>query len=126
MIRPQYHFRRVGDQIHVWDVRKLVETVQGTAVHQVPLSELAEADEAYWYDLGDAEPTCRSVLEHARLINGADVTFPILLCPAGRVIDGMHRVMKAIDLGHDTIRAYRLTHLPQPDAIDPKPDDLTY
>ena len=44
-------------------------------------------------------------MEHARLIDAADLSFPIILSADGRVMDGMHRVAKAALPGHETIAA---------------------
>lgn len=126
MIRPQYHFRRVGEHIHIWNVAVLLEASKDLPVQPVLLSDIAEIDEPYWYDLGDAAPTCRSVLDHARLIEAADLAWPILLCAEGRVMDGMHRIMKAVGEGRTHIAACKLEQTPPPDFIDVPADDLPY
>ena len=51
---------------------------------------------------------------------------PIILCSDGRLMDGMHRVCKALNHGHETIKAIRLEELPEPDHIDVDLDDLLY
>lgn len=124
-IRPQYHGRLVDGQIHVWNVKTLLIGAKDIAVSTVSLSQIGEIDERYWYDFGNESPTCRGVLEHAQLINNADLKWPILLCSNGRVMDGMHRVMKAVGLGHDTIQTVRLIETPAPDMIDPTPQELS-
>jgi hypothetical protein len=57
---------------------------------QIPLSEIRELDEPFWFSL-EASPTGRAIIEHARLIEAADLAFPIILSSDGRVMDGMHR-----------------------------------
>ena len=126
MIRAQYHVRRVDGQIHAWDVRTLVARADGLPVEQVPLAEIAELDEPYWFDVTGDVPTCRAVLAHVRQAEAADLTFPVLLCPGGRILDGMHRVLKALDAGMESVPARRLTHLPPPDAVDTPLADLPY
>jgi hypothetical protein len=65
----------------------------------VPVASIRELDEPYW-----GEPmTCRNVAEHARLIEEADLGCPIILSSDGRVMDGMHRVLKALILGDSHI-----------------------
>lgn len=125
-IRPQYHFRRVGAHVHIWNVIALLKAAQHLPVLQVPLSDISEIDEPYWYELGDNQPTCRSVMEHARQIEAADLKWPILLCADGRVMDGMHRVLKAVMLGHSHIAARQLTTTPPPDHVDVSANDLPY
>ncbi len=49
--------------------------------------------------------TVKEVAQHAKLIDQTDLSFPIILCHEGRVMDGMHRVAKAHLLGLLTINA---------------------
>lgn len=125
-LRPQYHFRRVGAQTHIWDVRTLIEQIAELPIIEVPLAEIAELDEAYWFDMGGAVPTCRAIADHMILAQKADLSYPILLCAEGRVMDGMHRVVKSVTLGHKTITAKRLAVTPPPDYVDVAADDLPY
>ena len=92
---------------------------------QVPLSSIRELDEPFWFGGGDV-PTCRAVAEHARLIEATDLTHPIILSAGGRVMDGMHRVCKALLSGHSTVAAVRFTTDPAPDYTDVRPDELPY
>ncbi len=91
----------------------------------VPLQDVVEIETNYWFDHG-YEPTVRAVVEHVRLVNEADLSYAIILDPDGRIMDGMHRVAKALLLGHSTIAAKRLQALPDPDYTDVQPDDLPY
>lgn len=125
VIRAQYHFRRVGCHVHAWDVRRLLALAQDTPVTQVALADIAEADQPYWFDVPPTLPTCRAIMAHAAQVAAADLTFPILLCTQGRMIDGMHRTMKALSLDHTTIAACHIA-LPRPDHIDPDPASLPY
>ena len=109
-----------------WDVRRLIELSRGLPVVRVPLSEIAELDEPHWYSHEGDSPTCRSVLEHMRLIDGADLAYPIILDQAGRVMDGMHRVCKAVREGEESIRAIRFRETPVPDFIGREPAELPY
>jgi hypothetical protein len=60
----------------------------------------------YWFDESET-PTVRRAVEHFRLIEEVDMTPPIILGPDGRVVDGMHRIARAILEGRTTIRAVR-------------------
>ena len=51
--------------------------------------------------------TLRSFLGHVKLVNDADLSYPILLNEDGGIIDGKHRLAKAILDGHKTIKARR-------------------
>lgn len=66
------------------------------------------------------------MVDHVRLMNKADLSFPIILSAEGRVMDGMHRVAKAVLLGHTTIEAVQFTQDPEPDYVGVKPEELSY
>ena len=55
-----------------------------------------------------------------------DLAFPIILSSDGRVMDGMHRVCKALLQNHTEIKAVRFIQDPEPDYIGVHPDDLPY
>ncbi len=112
----------------IWDIHRLVELARGLPVEEVPLAEIAELDEAFWFASGAGEepPTCRAVARHAALIAETDLRYPILLCANGRVMDGMHRVCKALLEGRATIRAIRFPTDPEPDYRDLPADALPY
>jgi hypothetical protein len=124
-MRKQYHFRPGPDGLKAWDVDRLVALTLKLPTIRVPLCEIRELDEPYWYGPGTG-PTCRSVADHARLINEADLTFPVILSSDGCVMDGMHRIAKAAMQGADTICAKRLITDPDPDYVGVEPEDLPY
>ena len=57
-----------------------------------------------------------SVLYHIKRIEDADLNYPILLDPTGTIIDGWHRIAKAILKGDLTITARRLKVMPEVDS----------
>ena len=65
-------------------------------------------------------------MEHARLIDAADLSLPIILSSDGRVMDGMHRVAKAALLGHETIAAVQFATNLESDFVDVQPEELPY
>lgn len=123
-MRKQYHFREVGEDTYIWDVHRLVELSQNFKVKNILLSEIKELNEAYWFS--DIHPTTQQIIEHIELINAADLSYPIILCADGRVMDGMHRVAKA-KLRHQTyISAVQFEQTPEPDFINVDEADLEY
>jgi len=54
----------------------------------------------------------RDMAYHIDRVNKADFKHPILIDNQGCICDGWHRVMKAIMLGHTTIKAIRLLDMP--------------
>lgn len=124
-MRRQYHSRQVGGHELIWDVHRLVALSRALPVEQVPLSAIVELDEPFWYP-GGATATCRSVAEHAQFIQETDLAYPIILSSDGRVMDGMHRVCRALIEGKRTIAAVRFTQDPPPDHVDVDVDSLPY
>jgi len=124
-LHPQYHFRESEKGLLAWDVLKLIALSKNFNVIRVPLDDVRELKEVYWFGLG-AQPTTQAIAEHARQIYKADLSYPIILCPEGRVMDGMHRVCKAFLEGHDTISAVQFTELHEPEYVGKQPDELPY
>ena len=61
-----------------------------------------------------------------QLIDEVDLSYPIILDQDGRVMDGMHRVCRAVREGIDRISAVRFATNPEPDFVDCDPDELPY
>lgn len=124
-MRRQYHFRDGPGGLRAWDVHRLVELAKDLPTVKVPLSAIRELDEPFWYEHGSV-PTCRSVAEHAKLINETDLTFPLILSSDGRIMDGMHRAAKAVMQNIDSLPAKQFSQDPEPDYVGVDPDDLPY
>jgi hypothetical protein len=124
-VRKQYHFRQGPNGIRAWDIHRLVALAKDLAVFQIPVSPIRELDEPYWFDDGSV-PTCRDVADHARLINEADLSFPIILSSDGRVMDGMHRAAKAAMQNLGSLSAKQFAQDPEPDYVGVQPDNLPY
>ena len=90
----------------------------------VAVDSVREVDTAYWFDGSTAAPTVRAIVEHARLIRDADLSFPVILGPDGRVMDGMHRIARAMLEGRTEVSAVRFPALPEPDYRECQPGDL--
>ena len=126
MIRAQYFSRKSSKGLLAWDVRRLVELSRDFPVEQIAVADVAELDEAHWYGLEGDVATCRSLVGHMQLIEEADLSYPIIIDPDGRVMDGMHRVCKALHQGIATIAAVRFPELPEPDFVGIHPSELPY
>ena len=125
-MRKQYHFRPSKNGYYAWDVDKLVESSKDFPVISVKLSKIKELDENFWYGGHNDIPTCRSIAEHMQLVNETSLQYPIILSEEGRVMDGMHRVLKAILNKDKSIKAVKFDKTPEPDYEDVFPDDLSY
>jgi hypothetical protein len=106
-------------------VHRLAELAKNLPIVRIQLSAIRELDEPYWYGHG-AVPTCRSVTEHAKLINEADLKFPIILSSDGRIMDGMHRAAKAVMHNAYSLPAKQFNQDSEPDYVGVDPDDLPY
>ena len=110
----------------IWDVDRVVLLTKDLPRVEIPLAAIRELDEPIWFDASDSPPACRTVIEHARLIKADDLSYPVILSAEGRVMDGMHRVAKALKAGHLDIEAVQFTTDPPPDYLNVKPADLPY
>jgi hypothetical protein len=124
-MRKQYHFWPGEHGLDAWDVDRLLELSRGLPVEEVELGDIWEVDTVYWFD-DRQQPTVRKVVEHAHLMEEVDLSYPIILGSDGRVMDGMHRVARALLEGRSTITAVRLAEHPEPDYRDVRPEDLAY
>ena len=123
-MRQQYYFRKSDRGLLAWDVHRLIRLTCDLPQRQVPLIQIRELDEKW---LGDDErPSWREIIQHIKLIDEADLSFPIILSASGAVMDGMHRVAKAARLGKKEIAAVQFEADPEPDYIGLGPDDLPY
>lgn len=125
-MRQQYHFRDTPDGIAIWNVNLLIKAIEGQPIREIPLAQLQEIDQPYWYAHEGDTPTVRSITEHMRLVEAADLAYPIILCAQGKVMDGMHRVAKALLLGHRHIQARQFVHTPAPDYMNIPASELSY
>jgi hypothetical protein len=125
-VRTQYHFRPSHGRVLIWNVARLLTLSQDLPRVRVALDRIRELDEPYWFRDHDPLPTCRAVIEHARSIHDADLSFPIILSADGGVMDGMHRVAKAVLEGRTEIDAVRFEQDPEPDYVDRRPEELSY
>jgi hypothetical protein len=125
-VRKQYHFWPGEDGLDAWDVDRLIELSRAFSVKHVPLAEIDEIDSVYWFDDRRERPTVRHVVDHARLIEEVDLSYPVILGRDGRVMDGMHRIAKALLEGRATIDAVQFEIQPEPDYRNCRPEDLPY
>lgn len=125
-MRTQYHFRKSPNGLLAWSVHRLIELSGELPTESVPLSAIRELDEPYWCGEENQKLSCREIVDHARLMLDADLGFPVILSNDGRVMDGMHRVCKALLRGFEYVNAVRFPADPEPDYVGVSPNDLPY
>ncbi|HZE12262.1 MAG TPA: hypothetical protein VE086_00760 [Chthoniobacterales bacterium] len=124
-MRKQYYFRPSDRGYKAWDVDRLVALTRNFPRINVALRDLRELDEAFPAD-EKGIVTWRNVVGHMALIEAADPSYPIILAANGQVMDGRHRVAKALRAGRTTIKAVQFTIDPEPDYGDVYPEELPY
>ena len=92
---------------HSWSVPRLFELARTLPVMDVPLNHLGVY---YTYE----KLTLREMVMHMQAVNDADLEKPIILDEDGELMDGRHRLMKAMLLGCETIKAVRFDENPAP------------
>lgn len=115
-MRTQFHQRPHPDGKQFWDIGKILARSSHLPVIDLPLEKLKELDENWWFQDGEV-PSARLIAHHIHLIQMADLSYPILLCSEGRLMDGMHRAIKAVLQGDSTIKAIQLDETPPPDHV---------
>ncbi|SFJ48582.1 hypothetical protein SAMN02799624_04680 [Paenibacillus sp. UNC496MF] len=112
------HGRLIDGRRHYWDVEKLWALSKDLPVRRIKLESIRELDQDCWFaDSGSRPvPTIRNVAFHCARIIGANMAYPVLLCAEGRLIDGGHRIARALIEEKSEIDAVYMT-LPPADAI---------
>jgi len=126
MLRKQYHFRTIGAKLYAWDIHRLIRLSKPLTPLSVRVDDIPELDENWWYETSADVPTPRALAAHMALVQQADLAFPILLCADGRLMDGMHRLVKALLERREHIQAIRFPVTPEPDYMNRSADDLPY
>jgi len=99
---------RLGN--HEWSVARLFELSRGLEVMDIPLNHLNV------YNTYE-KMTLRDMVMHMKAVNSADLGCPIILDEDGEIMDGRHRIMKAMLLGEHSIKAVRFDENPSPCRI---------
>lgn len=96
---------------HHWSVARLFQLAKELPVMEIPLNHL-DVSKVY------KALTMREMVMHMQAINDADLSFPIILDEDGEIMDGRHRIMKAMLTREETIKAVRFDENPEPCRID--------
>jgi hypothetical protein len=110
-----------GGWRRTWAVRRLWVLANDLQPFDYAISNFSGFDLDCWYGTVH-RPTLRSILEHFRRIEAADLRHPIILNQAGQVMDGIHRICKAHLAGQHSLRAVQFIEDPPPDRVRPLED----
>ncbi len=97
----------MGDK--VWKVLTLIEASKELPVFEYPLN-LVDKEDDYWGIGSLAE-----FIEHSKRTQAADLSKPIIVSSGGRIMDGLHRVCRAVLDGNKSVEAVQFEDDPQPD-----------
>ena len=102
---PEDQMSKIG--CHHWSVPRLFELSKVLPVMEVPLDHLN-----IYHKYGNV--TLREMVVHMKAVNNADLKYPIILDEDGDLMDGRHRLMKALLTGAKTIKVVRFEKNPPP------------
>jgi hypothetical protein len=114
---PEKHSHTVPGGRGYWLTEKLWAAAAQLPSKRVKLKDIREFDRDCWFGERHA-PTIRDVAEHARRIDEADLSYPIILGSDGRLLDGGHRLAKAYLRGDIDVLAVQFEEDPEPDWVE--------
>lgn len=82
-----------------WKVLTLFEAAKDLEEFGYPLN-LVDKEDDYW-----GVETLADFIEHARRVESADLSKPIIVSSNGRIMDGYHRICKAAMQGLKSVKA---------------------
>jgi hypothetical protein len=95
---------------HIWSVARLFELSRELEPFEIPLIHMN-----IYHNFGVIN--LREMVGHFKSITDADLNYPIILDEDGEIMDGRHRLMKALMEGKETIKAVRFSENPKPCRI---------
>jgi hypothetical protein len=125
-MRKQYFFKPTAQGFDAWDVHHLIELSADLPAQELDLSTIRELDTVYWFGADGTPATVRTLVRHMELIQRVDLAYPVILGAEGQLMDGMHRVARALLEGRTSVPAVRFTEQPEPDFRGVRPEDLEY
>ena len=99
----------------LWYTEGLWLKCENLVSFELEISTIKELDQNCWFD--SREPTLREVAKHFSRIQTAELTYPIILNDDGSLMDGGHRICKALLGGQTKIMAVQFKKMPDPDEI---------
>ena len=105
-----FHYREntYGRDGYRYRVTDLIEMAKKHEPFDLPITGI-DIGVNPWGDM-----TIQSFCYHVQRINNCDFKFPVILDSSGYICDGWHRLAKAIIEGKKSIKAVRLTVMPEP------------
>jgi hypothetical protein len=99
----------------VWTVTNLIAQAKQLVPFDLPLAAIYLGAEVW-----SAEGSVYGMAFHMRRALDVDASYPIILCDKGFIMDGWHRILRALIDGKATIKAVRFEKTPQHDYLETK------
>lgn len=118
MQRPiQTHSTERDGKRYIWYTERLWELAKDLPEYEVEVERFEELDRDCWFS-ESKPPTIREVAGHCQRINEADLRIPVIINDNGRLMDGGHRLARALIEGRKTVKAVRFEEMPEPDKFE--------
>ena len=95
----------------IYSAVRLVERTKDLPVFDLPLAHIDISIKIF----GKPAETARGLAEHIKRTNETNLDYPVIMDADGFIMDGWHRVVKALVEGRETIKAVRFEETPPPD-----------
>lgn len=106
------HTQRFEDGDKRYVIKNLISRAAALPVQEMPLEHLNI------YGLFPKISSMRRWVGHMKSVLEADLDYPIILDDEGYVMDGRHRVARALLEGKETIKFVRFEKTPDPDYYE--------
>lgn len=90
-----------------WVMAKLIEAAKDLPVFDLPLLHI-DIDVAPW----GRDHTIESFAYHVKRAQKADMSYPVIMNDSGFIMNGWHRVLKALVEGRESVKAVRFEVTP--------------
>jgi hypothetical protein len=111
--RKSTHSSEINGKRYIWDTERLWKLAESLPPFDLEVESFEELDVDCWFGTSHP-PTIREITAHCRRINSADWTHPVIVNSNGRLMDGGHRLARALLEGRRTILAVRFEEMPEP------------
>lgn len=117
MQRPTHtHSTERDGKRYIWYTERLWLLAKDLPEYEAEVEHFEELDRDCWF--GESRtPTIREIAAHCRRINEADPRIPVIINENGRLMDGGHRLARALLEGRKTVKAVRFEEMPTPDEV---------
>lgn len=109
MVKPFIDYKEQECKLgkYRWSILRLIGLSKDLEVMTIPLKHLNV------YEIYE-KLTLRELVGHMKSVTDADLKYPIILDEDGEIMDGRHRIMKALLSGKVSIKAVRFEENPSP------------